>query len=81
MHERLHDFSRQQGILVIARLEQKIPYGLGVAGPVRRKYGIRWKAFEGLIVAKHIAEEFFGFLNLLAFFRLVVDNPNPCTDA
>ena len=59
--------SRQERIPVIPRFEQKIQHRLGTAGPIRCKYGIRWKAFERLVIAKHVAEKFIGLFDFSAF--------------
>src|SRR5262249_33603704 len=80
-HERFHDFSRQECIPVMLRLQQKIPQRLGIAGPVWRKYGIGWKALERSIIPKHVLEKSSSFFNLLAFCGLVIDDAYPRTDA
>jgi len=62
------------------RLEQKIPRGVGAARPIRREDGIRRKALERLVVAKHIVEKIIGCFNFIVFCGLVIDDPDPRTD-
>ena len=71
----------RDGILVVLRLEQIIPCGLDAAGPIRRKYSIRWKALKRLVIAKHVVEKIVGRFDFTAFLRLIIDNPDPRTDA
>src|SRR5262249_35900372 len=79
VHERFHDFFRQEDALVTFRIDYKLPHGVGIAGPVRRKYGIQRKAVERLVFAKHVAKKIRCFLNPV-LFRLIINYTNPGTD-
>ena len=77
MYQGLHDVSRQECIPVILRFEQKIQHRLGDAGPIRCKYGIRWKALERLVIAKHVVEKIIGLFDFSVLLWLGYRQPRP----